>query len=263
MAYPGVFYCDDGQILRAMQTAADERRDDHDARRERHRDRRARGAGARRRARPTRSTTASPARGRPRPRRPIGRSCWPTSPARRSTSCTCRPSRPWRFAAARDDGRNVFGETCPQYLYLSLEDHLAQPGFEGAKWVCSTPLRAKAEHHQDELWRYLRTNDLPIVSAPTTARSASRSRRSWDSATSRRSPTASDRVEHRMDLIYQGVVDGRISLERWVEICSHHAGAHVRPVPAEGRHRARRRRRHGHLRPERPDRDRPATRRTT
>src|SRR3989337_4121927 len=50
-------------------------------------------------------------------------------------------------AEARHKGQNVFAETCPQYLYLSIEDQLAQPGFEGAKWVCSTPLRSKPEHH--------------------------------------------------------------------------------------------------------------------
>ena len=45
---------------------------------------------------------------------------------------------------ARDAGQNVFAETCPQYLYLSLDD-LARPGFEGAKYVASPPLRPK-EH---------------------------------------------------------------------------------------------------------------------
>src|SRR4051794_33695465 len=69
-----------------------------------------------------------------------------------------------QIAAARDRGLNVFGETCPQYLYLSLEEQLGAPGFEGAKWVCSTPLRSRAEGHQDELWKYLRTNDLSVVS---------------------------------------------------------------------------------------------------
>src|SRR6202044_2083099 len=44
-----------------------------------------------------------------------------------------------RIAEARDSGQNVFGETCPQYLYLSLEENLGAPGFEGGKWVCSTP----------------------------------------------------------------------------------------------------------------------------
>src|SRR6266851_104782 len=59
-------------------------------------------------------------------------------------------------AEARDAGQNVFAETCPQYLYLSLDD-LARPDFEGAKFVASPPLRPK--DHQDSLWRGLRTND--------------------------------------------------------------------------------------------------------
>jgi dihydropyrimidinase len=66
------------------------------------------------------------------------------------------------IAAARHDGRNVFAETCPQYLWLTLEDTLARPGFEGAKWVCSTPLRSGKDehHHQESLWRGLRANEL-------------------------------------------------------------------------------------------------------
>ena len=101
MAYPGVFYCDDGQILRAMQTASEQRRRDHDARRERHRHRRAGRAGARPRARPTRSTTASSAARSWRARPPTGPSCWPTWPATcRCTSCTCRPARPLEAVAA-------------------------------------------------------------------------------------------------------------------------------------------------------------------
>ena len=56
-------------------------------------------------------------------------------------------------AAARDAGRNVFAETCPQYLYLTLEDQLGAPGFEGAKWVASPPLRSRHEHHLPDLWK--------------------------------------------------------------------------------------------------------------
>src|ERR1700754_1043861 len=63
--------------------------------------------------------------------------------------------------AARDAGLPVFGETCPQSLFLSTDD-LARPDFEGAKYVCSTPLRPR--EHQAALWRGLRTGDLPVVS---------------------------------------------------------------------------------------------------
>jgi dihydropyrimidinase len=62
---------------------------------------------------------------------------------------------------ARDRGQAAFGETCPQYLYLS-EDDMAKPGFEGAKFVCSPPLRPA--DHQEELWMGLRSGDLSVVS---------------------------------------------------------------------------------------------------
>jgi dihydropyrimidinase len=119
----------------------------------------------------------------------------------------------------RDEGWNVFGETCPQYLYLSLEDQLSQPGFEGAKWVCSTPLRSKAEQHQDELWRYLRTNDLSVISTDHCP-FCFKEQKEMGLGDFSKIPNGIGSVEHRMDLIFQGVVEGRISLERWVELCS-------------------------------------------
>jgi len=121
--------------------------------------------------------------------------------------------------AARDTGGNFFGETCPQYLYLSLEDQLSQPGFEGAKWVCSTPLRSKAEEHQKELWRYLRTNDLSVISTDHCP-FCFKEQKEMGVGNFAKIPNGIGSVEHRMDLIYQGVVDGEISLQRWVELCS-------------------------------------------
>src|SRR5207244_4585141 len=59
-----------------------------------------------------------------------------------------------------DDGASAFAETCPQYLYLSLDD-LGRPGFEGAKYVCSPPLRQAS--HQGELWKGLLQDDLQLV----------------------------------------------------------------------------------------------------
>jgi len=119
----------------------------------------------------------------------------------------------------KNEGWNVFGETCPQYLYLSLEDQLSQPGFEGAKWVCSTPLRSKAEEHQDELWRYLRTNDLSVISTDHCP-FCFKEQKEMGLGDFSKIPNGIGSVEHRMDLIFQGVVEGRISLERWVELCS-------------------------------------------
>lgn len=124
-----------------------------------------------------------------------------------------------QLAAARDRGQNVFGETCPQYLYLSLEDQLGAEGFEGAKWVCSTPLRSKHEHHQDHMWQALRTNDVQTV-ATDHCPFCMKGQKDAGVGDFSKIPNGIGSVEHRMDLMYQGVVDGRISLERWVEITS-------------------------------------------
>jgi dihydropyrimidinase len=124
-----------------------------------------------------------------------------------------------RIAEARDAGQNVFGETCPQYLYLSLEENLGAPGFEGAKWVCSTPLRARAEGHQDELWKYIRTGDVTTVSTDHCP-FCMKDQKDMGVGNFAKIPNGIGSVEHRMDLLYQGVADGRISLERWVDVCS-------------------------------------------
>ncbi|HSY15358.1 MAG TPA: dihydropyrimidinase [Jatrophihabitantaceae bacterium] len=122
-------------------------------------------------------------------------------------------------SAARSRGANVFAETCPQYLYLTLEDQLGAPGFEGAKWVCSTPLRSKHETHARDLWRGLRTNDLAMVSTDHCP-FCMKDQKELGIGNFAKIPNGIGSVEHRMDLIYQGVVDGQLSLARWVETCS-------------------------------------------
>lgn len=129
-----------------------------------------------------------------------------------------------QIAAARDRGMNVFGETCPQYLYLSLEEQLGaiseQWGeFEGAKWVCSTPLRSRAEGHQDHMWQSLRTNDIQMVSTDHCP-FCMKEQKEMGIDDFSKIPNGIGSVENRLDLMYQGVVSGQISLERWVEITS-------------------------------------------
>lgn len=129
-----------------------------------------------------------------------------------------------QLAAARDRGQNVFGETCPQYLYLSLEEQLGASSeewgrFEGAKWVCSTPLRSRAEGHQDHMWQALRTNDLQMVSTDHCP-FCMKDQKELGLGDFRAIPNGIGSIEHRMDLMYQGVVTGKITLERWVELTS-------------------------------------------
>jgi dihydropyrimidinase len=122
-------------------------------------------------------------------------------------------------SAARSRGANVFAETCPQYLYLTLEDQLGAPGFEGAKWVCSTPLRSKHEPHARDLWRGLRTDDLAVVSTDHCP-FCFKDQKEMGRGDFRKIPNGIGGVEHRMQLIYQGVADGQLSLARWVETCA-------------------------------------------
>ncbi len=118
--------------------------------------------------------------------------------------------------AARDRGLNVFAETCPQYLFLDLSD-LERSEFEGSKFVCSPPLRP--QEHQEHLWRGLRTNDLQVVATdhcPFCWEQKELGRGDF-----RNIPNGLPTLEHRMELMYQGAVaEGRLSLNRWVEICS-------------------------------------------
>jgi dihydropyrimidinase len=129
-----------------------------------------------------------------------------------------------RVAEARDAGVNVFGETCPQYLYLSLEEQLGASSkewgdFEGAKWVCSTALRSREEGHQDHMWQALRTNDLQMVSTDHCP-FCMKGQKELGKEEFRKIPNGIGSVEHRMDLLYQGVVTGELTLERWVELTS-------------------------------------------
>ncbi|MGX5695222.1 dihydropyrimidinase [Agromyces soli] len=129
-----------------------------------------------------------------------------------------------QLAWARDQGWRVFGETCPQYLYLSLEEQLGARSeewgaFEGAKWVCSTPLRSHAEGHQAAMWQALRTNDLQMVSTDHCP-FCMKDQKELGLGDFRKIPNGIGGVEHRMDLMYQGVVTGEITLERWVELTS-------------------------------------------
>jgi dihydropyrimidinase len=219
MAYPGVFYSDDGQILRAMQRAAEN------------------GSLIMMHAENGTAIDVLVAQALARGEtRPIDHGL--TRPWETEEEATHRAIMLARIAgaplyivhmsakqavatlaAARGEGLNVFGETCPQYLYLSLEEQLGAPGFEGAKWVCSTPLRSRAEGHQDEIWRYLRTGDLSVVSTDHCP-FCMKEQKELGIGDFSKIPNGIGSVEHRLDLLYQGVVDGRITLERWVELCS-------------------------------------------
>ncbi len=121
--------------------------------------------------------------------------------------------------AARAKGTNIFAETCPQYLYLNLEDHLGQGWPDGAGFICSTPLRSKHDNHVADLWDGLRRDDLAVVSTDHCPFCMREQKITSQTKAFNQVPNGIGGIEHRMDLMYQGVVAGHISRERWVELC--------------------------------------------
>src|SRR5215216_4317241 len=131
---------------------------------------------------------------------------------------------------ARDRGIPAFAETCPQYLFHSVDDY--GDGFEGAKYVMTPPLREK--HNQAELWKGLKTDDLQVISTdhcPFCMKEQKELGR--DDFT--KIPNGAPGVEHRVPLIYNGgVVENRISLNRFVELTSTAAAKMFGLFPRKG-----------------------------
>jgi dihydropyrimidinase len=118
---------------------------------------------------------------------------------------------------ARDRGLPAYAETCPQYLFCSEED-LDRPGFEGAKFVCTPPLRPK--HMQEDLWRGLRTDDLQVVSTDHCPFCMT-GQKELGKKSFAAIPNGMPGIETRLYLLWDGGVrTGRISMNRFVEITS-------------------------------------------
>jgi dihydropyrimidinase len=118
---------------------------------------------------------------------------------------------------ARDRGLSAYAETCPQYLFLSY-DNYEEPGFAGAKYVMSPPLREKAA--QDQLWRGLAFNDLQAVSTDHCP-FCMKEQKELGVGDFSKIPNGAPGIETRMSLVYDGGVrTGRISLNRFVELTS-------------------------------------------
>ena len=118
---------------------------------------------------------------------------------------------------ARDRGAHVFAETCPQYLFLD-HSYYEQEGFEGAKYVMTPPLREK--WNQKELWRGLQMGDLMSISTDHCPFCFKEQKEMGINDFSK-IPNGGPGVENRMSLVFNGgVIGGRISLNRFVELTS-------------------------------------------
>src|SRR5213595_2260061 len=130
---------------------------------------------------------------------------------------------------ARDRGLPAFAETCPQYLFHSIDDYGYD--WEGAKYVMTPPLREK--HNQAELWKGLKMDDLQLISTDHCP-FCMKEQKELGKDDFTKIPNGAPGVEHRVSLIYNGVVENRISLNRFVELTSTAAARMLGLFPKKG-----------------------------
>ena len=131
---------------------------------------------------------------------------------------------------ARDRGISAFAETCPQYLFHSIEDY--GEGFEGAKFVMTPPLRERSNNA--ELWKGLKMDDLQVISTDHCP-FCMKEQKELGKDDFSKIPHGAPGVENRMGLIYNGgVAENRISLNRFVELTSTAAAKMFGLFPKKG-----------------------------
>ncbi len=119
-------------------------------------------------------------------------------------------------AAARVKGLPVWGETCPQYLYLD-DSCYAAPGFEGAKFVCTPPMRSDADN--EALWVGLQRRELQVISTDH-APFRYHGQKELGLHDFTKIPNGLPGVEHRVMLLYDGVRKGKIGIQHFVDLVS-------------------------------------------
>ncbi len=132
---------------------------------------------------------------------------------------------------ARDLGLPVYAETCPHYLFLSIEEY-DRPGFEAAKYVMTPPLREK--QHQAALWKGLAGRDIQVISTdhcPFCWKEQKEIGKDDFSLI----PNGAPGIESRLMLVYDGGVrPGLISLNRMVELLSTNPARLMGLYPTKG-----------------------------
>lgn len=124
----------------------------------------------------------------------------------------------FKVKEARDHGIDVFAETCPQYLLLN-EDRYKEADFNGAKYVMSPPLRT--EESSEALWGGLKGGDLQVVATDHCPFDFHGKKDMFGKDDYKKIPNGAPGIETLLMLMHtEGVVKGRISLERMVDVLS-------------------------------------------
>jgi len=124
---------------------------------------------------------------------------------------------------ARNKGLKIYGETCPQYLFLTADD-LDREGMEGAKFCCSPPPRDKAA--QEEIWLGLQNGTFEVFSSDHAPYRFDESGKlnAGPEPSFKKIANGVPGLEVRLPLLYsEGVRKGRLSLNQFVALTSTNA----------------------------------------
>ncbi|MDB4220075.1 dihydropyrimidinase [bacterium] len=135
---------------------------------------------------------------------------------------------------AKNQGLKIFSETCPQYLFLDRND-LDRPGMEGAKFICSPPLRDKKT--QDELWKHLQIGTFTVFSSDHSPYRFDETGKlaKGSNAPFQQIANGMPGIAMRLPLLFsEGVNKGRITLQKFVELSSTNAARTYGMLPKKG-----------------------------
>jgi len=138
------------------------------------------------------------------------------------------------IAQARLDGAKIYGETCPQYLFLTRDD-LDRPDMQGAKFMCSPPVRDTAT--QDALWRHLEAGTFSVCSSDHAPYRFDDSGKlaAGPAATFKQIANGMPGIALRLPLMFsEGVRTGRLTLNRFVSLSSTEAAKLYGMHPQKG-----------------------------
>jgi dihydropyrimidinase len=135
------------------------------------------------------------------------------------------------IALAREKGWDIWGETCPQYLFID-ESYLDQPDFEGGKYIYTPPPRPK--ENQEHLWKALGADVLSVVSTDHCPFNWPEQKGLGKDDFSK-IPNGGPGIENRLHLLHEfGVRTGRFTMNRLVELTSTNVARHFGLYPRKG-----------------------------
>ena len=135
------------------------------------------------------------------------------------------------IAIAREKGWDIWGETCPQYLFID-DSYLDQPDFEGGKYIYTPPPRPK--ENQEHLWKALGADVLSVVSTDHCPFNWPEQKGLGKDDFSK-IPNGGPGIENRLHLLHEfGVRTGRFTMNRLVELTSTNVARHFGLYPRKG-----------------------------